>query len=170
MALQVGDTMLCELCGSEAKFLKDVKIEGSVLKVCPGCAPMGTEPTERERLGVKGYVNQQLQKRARRMTTRSPFEGTKELAPDYAARIRKGREKLGWDHETLAHNLNEKKNLITKVESGSFHPPDKLVKKLERKLNIKLMEAVEEDTPVGQAPGAGLTLGDLITQARKGQD
>ena len=162
--------MLCELCGSEAKFLKDMKIEGSVLKVCPGCAPLGTEPTERERLGVKGYVNQQLQKRARRMTTRSPFEGVQELAPDYAARVRKAREQRGWDHETLARNLNEKKNLITKVESGTFHPPDKLVKKLERTLNIKLMEAVEDDTPVGQAPGSALTLGDLITQARKGRD
>ncbi len=162
--------MLCELCGSEAKFLKDIKIEGSVLKVCPGCAPMGTEPTERERLGVKGYVDQQLLKRARRMTSRSPLEGTRELAPDYAARIRKGRERMGWNHETLARNLNEKKNLITKVESGSFHPTDKLVKKLERKLNIQLMVKVEDDLPVGKAPKAALTLGDLITQAQKDQE
>lgn len=169
MSLAVCVIMRCELCGTEAKFLKDTKIEKSVLKLCSGCARMGSTPTERERLGVKGYVDAQLDRRARRMTSK-PVEVTWELADDYSLRVRKGREQKGWDQETLARKLAEKRTVLAKIESGSFHPDDKLVKKLERTLGIKLMVRSESEVVVGTAPTKGLTLGDLILQARQGEE
>jgi len=38
----------------------------------------------------------------------------------------------------LAKKLNEKKSVVLKLESGGFHPPDQLVRKLEHLLRIRL--------------------------------
>jgi putative transcription factor len=61
-----------------------------------------------------------------------------ELAPDWAKRIRTAREKLAWTPEDLGKKLNEKKSVVLKIESGSFHPADAMVRKIERLLKIRL--------------------------------
>ncbi|MCI4335185.1 MAG: helix-turn-helix domain-containing protein [Thermoplasmata archaeon] len=61
-----------------------------------------------------------------------------ELVPDWGRRIREAREKLTWTPEELAKRLNEKKSVVLKLESGSFHPPDATVRKVERLLHVRL--------------------------------
>jgi putative transcription factor len=64
--------------------------------------------------------------------------GELELAPDWSRRVRVAREALAWTPEELAKKLNEKKSVVLKIESGGFHPPDQLVRKLEHLLKVGL--------------------------------
>lgn len=167
--------MLCEMCGSDAKHLRDVKIAGSVLKVCAGCAPLGTTPTLQEKLGQRQYVAQALERRAQRRRVRDPTTPEKMLITHYGACVRQARERQGWDHEQLAHRAAEKKSIITSVESGRHRPNEKLRHKLESLLGIKLTEKVVGDDddddndqpapPHQQRSGAPLTMGDLLRDA-----
>jgi putative transcription factor len=64
--------------------------------------------------------------------------GELELAPDWGQRVRRAREQLTWTPEVLGKKLNEKKSVVLKIESGSIHPPDALVRKLEHLLKVRL--------------------------------
>ena len=160
--------MICELCGKEMPFLKPIVIEGSMLKVCATCAKFGTaaapEPapvsgggssSSPESKASYGYapsprskeeiIQSRLEHRARRMTTKDVYEqgGEKELVVDFHKRIQQARNSLGWSQEELGQKINERKSVISKLESCSMKPDDKVVRKLEKALNIKLMEVIE---------------------------
>ena len=92
------------------------------------------------------------------------------MASDYGGIVRKAREKRGLDHATLALKISEKKSIITSVESGNMKPNEKLIKKLENFLNIKLMEEVEDSSSSYKSGSKkNLTMGDLINQALEGK-
>ena len=67
------------------------------------------------------------------------------LVSDYGVVVRQAREKLGLGRVTLASKISEKKSIVTSVESGNIHPNEKLIKKLENFLKIKLTENVESN-------------------------
>ena len=90
-------------------------------------------------------IKQRLEFRARRMTSKNIFDqaGEKELVEDYHKRIQQARDGLGWNQEQLGQKINERKSIISKLENHSIKPDDKLVRKLEKALSIKLMEVLE---------------------------
>ena len=158
--------MLCDMCGAESAFLTSCKISGSVLQVCSACSDSGSEPTHRESVGHRAYVAQTLQKR--NMKTRYHEIETDEsvLVSDYGVVVRQAREKLGFDHATLASQISEKKSIVASVESGNMRPNEKLIKKLENFLKIKLTESVESNPePNSKKSSKSLTMGDLLKQA-----
>lgn len=161
--------MLCELCGTDVPFLKPILIEGSLLKVCPTCGKFGTatpqsmktetasETSSRsstkktfvyttETPTKKEVIKNRLEKRERRMSAKDIYEirGEKELALDYHIRIQKARNQLNLSQEELGQKINERKSVISKIENKSMKPDDKLVRKLEKALGIKLMESFED--------------------------
>ena len=87
-----------------------------------------------------------------------------ELAQDYDERIRNAREQAGLTQEELANQLNEKTSLIRKIEHGDVLPSDDVQKKLERALDISLVEGVsDEDTEWESSGSSGTyTLGDVV--------
>jgi putative transcription factor len=90
-------------------------------------------------------IHKRLESRQRRMKSKDIYDqGTdKELVEDYHKRIQQARDHLGWNQEELGQKINERKSIISKLESRSIKPDDKLVRKLEKALNIKLMESIE---------------------------
>lgn len=138
------------------------------MSVCPNCVRFGveqaglkTEVTQRSR------VTQSLEKRAARSRSRDIYEHMQEeLVEDYGGRVRNARTRKGLSVEDLAKRLMEKQSVIAKVEANDYHPPDSLVRKLERELDVKLMEKPEAPAGVGAPPSpkssGPLTLGDLI--------
>ncbi len=163
--------MLCELCGQDKPFLRPVIVEGSLLKVCSECAKFGKEPprpaptsavgtsgSSSGHGGVSSYthgfdepskeetIQQRLEFRERRMKSKDIFtqRGEKELVEDYHKRIQQARSELDWDQKQLGQKINERKSVISMIENKSMKPDDKLVRKLEKALNIKLMEVPEE--------------------------
>ena len=142
------------------------KISGSVIRVCSSCGDLGSEPTHRESIGHRAYVAQTLQKRNMKRRYSDIDTDDKVLISNYGAVVRKAREKLGMNHATLASKISEKKSILTSVESGNMRPNEKLIKKLENFLRIRLMEDVESGPELkSKKSGEGLTMGDLLKQA-----
>ena len=162
--------MVCELCGKDVTFCKKVVIEGVLLEVCTECAKFGNEAKKRpdEDEGPRPIIGQRLEQRERRYKPRDVYEdGDKEeLVDDYPARIRNARAKSGMTQKELAMKLNEKQTIISKIESGTMRPDEKLIKKLQRELGVVLKEKVraeQEERLTPRSAGSGsLTLADLI--------
>ena len=161
--------MICEMCGKEVPFLKTVDVEGSRLQVCGSCSKFGTVAPSPKEKGDVPVVAARLEQREKRLKERDVFEGmTLELVDDYPDRIRKARQQHGWSQEELGKMLNEKKSVVAKLESGDIRPDEKLVKKLEGSLGIRLMEPVKNvQINVGGGGGKGLTLGDFLKIEKK---
>lgn len=161
------------MCGKESEWTKTIFIEGTQLKVCKECSRFG-ESADGKGSSKKSsaaapsrtVVAERLQARERRMKTRDVYqeeETTIDLIPDYPKVIREARMARDWKQEVLAAKLNEKESVIAKLENGSIRPNDALIKKLEKELNIKLLEKVAVVKPEsGHSQGKALTLGDLI--------
>jgi putative transcription factor len=90
-------------------------------------------------------IKKRLEMRQRRKQSKDIYEqsGEKELAIDYHKRIQQARNEHGWNQEELGQKINERKSVISKIENKSMKPDDKLVRKLEKALGIKLMEVLE---------------------------
>ncbi|MBD3259520.1 helix-turn-helix domain-containing protein, partial [Candidatus Woesearchaeota archaeon] len=56
--------------------------------------------------------------------------------------------KLGMDQKEFARYLAEKESVVSKMEKGNFVPSIQNARKLERKLNVKLIEEITEEKTV----------------------
>jgi putative transcription factor len=140
--------MLCEMCGKDVGLTSRVRVESTVLSVCPDCEKFGKRldppvpaPGASGRAVVPpGTPATRTAASGRRMEERDLYTeiGELELAPDWPRRVRLAREALGWTPEDLGKKLNEKKSVVLKLESGGIHPPDALVRKTERVLKTRL--------------------------------
>ena len=145
--------MDCELCGKPDAQTK-IKIESTFMKVCARCAKHGQVLQEK-------HV---IQKPA---TYATPSETNQILNPNYAKIIRDTREQLGIKQEHLAKMLAEKESLIQHIERGEFRPGIELARKIEKKLNVKLIEKIEETrVEMGKKKSSGMTIGDLFQRAQ----
>ena len=85
------------------------------------------------------------------------------VATDYDERIRNARERAGLSQEELAKQLNEKASVIRKLEHGDILPSDDVQRKLERALDISLVEGEEADDSEWSSDSPGsMTLGDVV--------
>jgi putative transcription factor len=137
--------MLCEMCGQDVPLTNAVRVESSVLQLCPNCSkfgvavappvlPAGSAPPPTAG-APRPYARAGRRVEERDLYTELP---EMELAPDWGKRIRLAREALAWTPEEFGKRLNEKKSLVLKLESGSFRPPDATIRKIERLLRIRL--------------------------------
>ncbi len=163
--------MECEICGKPVPENNPIraKIEGSVMVVCKECSKLGTvQKTPPKPKFVK-------QKKTKRPTTtrNRPYsrndEPTEELIEDFSIEVRKAREANNWSRETLGKKINERVSVINRIETGKMTPDTKLTKKLEKTLNIKLLEKVDNvdlnqfiNTSSGER-----TLGNIMKIKRK---
>lgn len=159
--------MLCEMCGAESVNLESRKISGSVLKVCVSCAGMGEKTSYRESVGHRAFVAQTLEKRQEKARYKD-ISSDNILVNNFGSKIRKARERKGIDHKTLALKISEKKSIITSVEAENMRPNEKLIKKLETYLSIKLTEEIDDSAAsFSSKKKKGMTMGDLLDQALK---
>jgi len=134
----------CEVCGKEVDEIITAKIESSLMKVCRKCARLGKVVEQRVALGVSSGRGLMIGRSA--YAKKLPYERHEEkedvliLVDNYGRIIQKAREKLSLTQEKLAAMLNEKASVISRVESGHMRPSEKLARKLERMLKIKIVE------------------------------
>ncbi|MFB6299369.1 MAG: multiprotein bridging factor aMBF1 [Halobacteriales archaeon] len=170
----------CEMCGVEIDAPKTVKIEGAELQVCGDCADFGTEVetgSSEETTSTKYSTSSSSSSTSSASgdtsgggggsrSRRDLFDEMEEIVPDFGDRIREGREDAGHSQAELADQLNEKTSLIRKLERGEHLPNDTVRRKLERALDITLVEGGgdgdgEDDWSSDDAP-SGMTLGDVV--------
>lgn len=170
--------MQCEMCGETVRGApKLVRVEGAELQVCSKCEKFGTEVQQVRRTDIL------------KLTTRGPaakpaspaasaaglawrkrdmfdFMGG-EVVEDYAVRIRNARMEKGLSQKDLAMLMKEKEHLIKKIESAGLIPEENVRKKLEKVLEIQLIDAPADSETEKKVPGSlTSTLGD-VTIIRK---
>ncbi|WP_456484445.1 multiprotein bridging factor aMBF1 [Methanopyrus kandleri] len=165
----------CEICGRVINGRpKVVKVEGSELRVCEECAKFGREVVKPRPRRETGRVQRERRPRRRPTGARrrprgfDPFSEGLEVVPDYDERVREARERKGWSQEDLAKKIGEKVSVIRRIESGKMEPDVELARKLERVLEIELLERVSEEDTGSVGIGSGeLTLGDVVEIRKK---
>jgi putative transcription factor len=150
----------CEICGSgEAEYM--ILVEGAKLSVCRDCSVSGKllrgppPRTFKEGRGEAASASTEL-----------------EVAEGYGQIMASARKRLGLPIEVLAEKINEKLSSLERVEREKMRPDQKLCRKLEKELGIKLLiEVAESSTSPVSASKGGMTLGDIleIQQKKKGQ-
>lgn len=138
--------MECEICGKPVPENNPIraKIEGSVMVVCKECSKLGTiQKAPPKPKYVKQNKNKKTTNNTRRRNYSRNDEPTEELVEDFSFEVRKARESKDWSREELGRKINERVSVITRIETGKMTPDTKLTKKLEKALNIKLLEKVD---------------------------
>lgn len=136
--------MECEICGKSVSEHNPIrsKIEGSVMVVCSECAKLGKiQKTPPKPKFIQKQKNKQSSPSKTKKYSRND-EPTEELIEGFENKIKKSRESKNWSLEDLARKVNEKVSVISKIESGKLIPDNKVTQKLEKTLNIKLLEKV----------------------------
>jgi putative transcription factor len=92
-----------------------------------------------------------------------------EIVEDYAARIRKARMEKGLSTKDLAMQIKEREHLIKKIENSELIPEEAVRKKLEKVLEIRLIDAPVQESEKKVQSKLTPTLGDLtiITKVKK---
>lgn len=93
---------------------------------------------------------------------RAPHSDKLELVEDFAERIKRARETLGWDQRTLALKLKVSENVIKRIESGKLRPTIELARKIEEILKVKLLVPAVEDLAGGGKIQKYVTLGEVV--------
>jgi len=164
---------VCEMCGIDSPKAKRVFLEGSLLMLCPKCSKFGQETVEKD--------EEEEEKKFTPTRRPAPYTGKGkigkagggidteeiELAEDYHKIISKARNDQGLTQEELGKKINERKSVIAKLESKQLRPNDRLRKKLERALNIELMEKVKAVGLNVREQKKILTIGDMIKLNKK---
>ena len=136
--------MECEICGKEVPEHNPIraKIEGSVMVVCKECSKLGKIQKAPPKPKFRKQDKTKKPKTTRNKNYSRQDEPTEELIEDFDLEIRKARESKDWSREVLGKKINERVSVITRIETGKMTPDVKLTKKLEKALNIKLLEKV----------------------------
>jgi putative transcription factor len=142
--------MECEICGKETNIIYVVEVEGAVMNVCAECSK-GKKVIE------KIDLSRQEKKVAKAVKEK---EKESEVIEHYGEAIRKAREKLGLPLNVLAERINEKASTLLRIEEEKTLPTDKVIKKLEKELGIKLLEEKKEEPTVHVKPDEPITLWD----------
>ena len=153
--------MQCELCGTECDC-KPANIDGVKMMLCPRCMRHGQRINSPDATPVG--VKKPMLERIKRPKVKDVYRDMgKELVPDWNELIKNAREKKGFSREELGFKIGERTVTISKVENGDLRPSDKMIEKLEKELEITLVEKV---TGISNLPSSsqsrGLTLGDFI--------
>ncbi len=156
--------MQCELCGALIQGPpKTIQIEGAELCVCVRCAKHGTEVQQTRRKGAPQQKSGIAVPQARRKP-RDVFDLMEgEIVDDYADRIRVAREGKEWSTLDLAQAIKEREILVKKIEKGDLIPEDDVRRKLEKALNIRLIDSAEDSASAGGPGRVTMTVGDVIS-------
>ena len=148
------------MCGKEGNLFV-VQVEGTRLSVCQACSKYGK---------IIGRVRPPVPPSAKKKTSIPQSRPVKKeepieiIVPNYATLIKKKRERLGLKQKEFAQKISERESLLHKIETGSYVPSMELARKLEKALDLRLIEvAKEEQVEVKRSHGEALTMGDFIS-------
>lgn len=163
----------CEMCGAavERRLSKIVFVEGAKLVLCPSCYSKISKKLTSEPLKTQQNVKKVASLNAQRsVKPRESIREDYEVVSDFAVRVRNARETLGWSQKVLAEAVRENENVIKRIESGRLVPTIELARRLEKVLNIKLLEPVVESGDyliTSKKVPDELTLGDVVNIKEK---
>ncbi len=164
--------MNCEICGRDSDIMYVVIFLGSRTYACPNCVDE-KKLTIVKKMGVSNKTSVSPKDDKGVVKIKSVRKRSLNLAPDfelvdgYGFLIKKRREEIGMTQEELAKRLKVKLSYIKKIESNKLVPEYNVIRKLEKLLNIKLVNNLDSDVEgveyiVGDELDSGPTIGDLL--------
>lgn len=158
----------CEMCGKKVGTRRHM-VEGNVMSLGTCCSRFGTPLDQPATPGTQAAMQQGLERRATRMTSKNIYtEPAVDFAPDFGRRILQGRERRGISKEDLGTRVHARVPELNKFEAQTLRPTLDQARALEKELGITLLEAVsDEPATAKKGSSAGLTIGDLLKQAKK---
>ena len=154
----------CELCGKEKVSTRKARTAGIQVDACGRCI----ESMNLQVVELSPKFTKMISKKKNTVTSRGiagkdiMAKKEKELASDFHKRIIEGRKKKGWDQRTFASKMNERLNIVQKIENGG-RPTDKLIQKIEKILSIELnVERSSEHTSTVTTKKRNMTIGDAL--------
>tara|TARA_Y100001949_G_scaffold175362_1_gene184979 strand:+ start:477 stop:986 length:510 start_codon:yes stop_codon:yes gene_type:complete len=155
----------CELCGAEGNPTRQAIASNVNVDACARCIEsMGLElfesPFHKTSKQSKFTPHENISRSHGR--TQIVSEGMS-LVQDFHVRIRNERVSRGWEQKDLAMRMNERLNVIQRIENGS-RPTDILVTKIEKVLGIILLEEsrVDIEAQLNRGGGRRLTIADAL--------
>jgi len=152
----------CEICGQISIDLRPIRLDGTLMEACVKCVKYG----EQERIQKPSSHYQPRKKTSEKASTpRKPYSRRNqfELISKFGDKIRNLRESKGWTREELAKKLQVKESYLAKLELEKIHPNDKITKKIEKMLDIKLLTLLEDtETASSKKISSKMTLGDVV--------
>lgn len=147
----------CEMCGKEDNLVLAL-VEGVELNVCSKCASFGKI--------IKKHIKKEIKKEIIKKP-QPEREIIMVIREDFSNLIRNKREKMGLKQDEFAKFLNEKESVIQKIENGNYLPSIEMARKLEKQLNILLIEEKIVEPQHLKAKEDVLTIGDAINIKKK---
>lgn len=123
----------CTLCGKRVDALNKIELEGTIVSVCDNCVKFG-----------RAVETRLYRPMARKIQLAELADNNTMLATDYGTRVKKARETKDLTRTEFARIINERESVIKRIEAQKMEPDDKLLKKLEQFLDIKLKEKYED--------------------------
>ena len=136
-----------------------IKLDGSIMITCKECSKFGKIQREPPKPKIPG-VSRSSHATRRVQRPREPAEEVVENVKDI---VRQAREKKGWSREELGEKIYEKASVVTRIESGKMIPDLKLARKIEKLMNVVLVEKNDDVTAdeIGHLKIRGATIGDI---------
>ncbi len=123
----------CELCGRKMSTAYIISIENVKLRVCEKCS------NDKKVLFIDNG-KEKADSANKYIENNSDNNEIEQIIDDYGETIRRARESMGLSLKVLAELLNEKESFLARIEKQKTTPNSKLIEKLEKTLNIKLIE------------------------------
>jgi uncharacterized protein (TIGR00270 family) len=118
----------CEVCGRIVTHTRRSEIDGVVLEVCDDCSGLGEEREEPKKLLIRTRIDYG-----------NIEEDEKELASDFAFRIRRAREQKNLTQDEAAMKMAISQKIYKRIEGG-FKPDESTAKKIQKFYSINLYE------------------------------
>ena len=155
----------CELCGAEGHSTRQAIASNVNVDACARCIDsMGLELFESPFHRTSEQSRSVLPGNKSRSHSRTHVPSKEmSLVQDFHVRIRNERVSRDWDQKDLAMRMNERVNVIQRIENGS-RPTDVLVTKIEKVLGITLLEEsrIDNEAQLNRGAGRGLTIADAL--------
>lgn len=162
--------MYCELCGAKIDQSIQIEIEGASLEVCSKCSSLG-KIVSKKMISSPVLKTQELVKNMSVQEAKDTknydriFEQRFEIILGFGKIIKDAREHLNIKQSQLAKMLAEKESLIHAIENEKHKPDEKLCKKIEKILSIKLLErkvSLDDGNINSNTDSTNVTIGDMI--------
>jgi putative transcription factor len=158
--------MQCELCGNNCFECRPAIVDGVRMSLCSNCMRHGKGINESPHTNLKRSLLGRIKKPKQKDVY---LEMDKDLVSNWNNIIKNARLTKKMTREELGFKIGERTVTISKIENGDLRPSDEIIVKLEKELEITLIEKIEKinKVPIRNKSNTGLTLGDFIKTEEK---
>jgi len=162
----------CEICGKKIIGSPNrVMISEAKLTVCIKCAKLSTAtwtPSSKTYQSSRRIGHASFKPKRRRNKIKTPSGLDLELVEGYGNLIRSARRRQDLSHEDLGKKIGEKVSVLQKIETEKMVPDQRLSRKLEHTLKIRLLKPLDNIRAQNDllTKPIKLTLGDVVTIKR----